>query len=136
MLAFVLDASVTLNWAFPDEDHPAALRAEQLLQSSEGSALVPSLWWYEVRNILIVNERRGRTTPLKTTGFLKAISELSIVTDFSQDESSVLEITRQFRLTVYDAAYLALAMRERIPLATLDQALQKAAQAAGVPMLA
>jgi predicted nucleic acid-binding protein len=58
------------------------------------------------------------------------------VTDFSQDESIVLELARQTRLTVYDASYLALAMRERIPLATLDKDLRNAAQAAGVPLLA
>ena len=134
-MAFVLDASVTLSWAFPDEQSPVALRAGQLLESSGEKALVPSLWWYEVRNILIVNERRGRTTPLRTATFLKAIADLSIVTDFSQDESAILELARQARLTVYDAAYLALAMRERLPLATLDKDLRKAALAAGVPLL-
>src|ERR1035437_1362096 len=91
---FVLDASVTLSWAFPDEQNPIALRAGQLLESSGETALVPSLWWYEVRNILIVNERRGRITPLRTASFLKALDELSIVTEFSQDESIVLELAR------------------------------------------
>jgi predicted nucleic acid-binding protein len=134
-MAFVLDASVTLSWAFPDESHPIALRAGQLLESSEESALVPSLWWYEVRNILIVNERRGRTTPLRTANFLKNLADLSIVTDFLQDEHIVLDLARQSHLTVYDAAYLALAMRERLPLATLDKALHVAALAAGVPLL-
>jgi predicted nucleic acid-binding protein len=134
-MAFVLDASVTLSWAFPDEQNPIALRAGQLLESSGETALVPSLWWYEVRNILIVNERRGRITPLRTASFLKAIDELSIVTEFSQDESIVLELARQSRLTVYDAAYLALAMHQCIPLATLDKDLRDAALAAGVPLL-
>lgn len=135
-MAFILDASVTLSWVFPDEQNPIALRADQLLESLGETALVPSLWWYEVRNILIVNERRGRTTPLRTASFLKAIAELSIVTEFSLDESIVLELARQTRLSVYDAAYLALAMRERLPLATLDKDLRDAALAAGVPLLA
>ncbi|MGA2886617.1 MAG: type II toxin-antitoxin system VapC family toxin [Terracidiphilus sp.] len=135
-MAFVLDASVTLSWAFPDEDNPVAIRAGQLLESSAESALVPSLWWYEVRNILIVSERRRRTTPLRTASFLKEIADLSIVIDFSQDESIVLELARQTHLTVYDAAYLALAMRERIPLATLDKNLREAALATGVELLA
>jgi predicted nucleic acid-binding protein len=135
-MAFVLDASVTLNWAFPDEYNPLAIRAGQLLESSEESALVPSLWWYEVRNILIVNERRGRTTPLRTASFLKELADLTIGMDFSQDESIVMELARQTRLTVYDAAYLALALRERLPLATLDKALKSAALAVGVPLLA
>src|ERR1035437_1873562 len=132
---FVLDASVTLSWAFPDEQNPIALRAGQLLESSGETALVPSLWWYEVRNILIVNERRGRITPLRTASFLKALDELSIVTEFSQDESIVLELARQSRLTVYDAAYLALALHQRLPLATLDKDLRDAALAVGVPLL-
>ena len=134
-MAFVLDASVTLSWAFPDEQNPIALRAGQLLELSGETALVPSLWWYEVRNILIVNERRGRTTPLRTASFLKAITELSIVTEFELDETIVMELARQTRLTVYDAAYLALAMRENLPLATLDKDLRNAARAAGVPLL-
>jgi predicted nucleic acid-binding protein len=135
-MAFVLDASVTLTWAFPDEQNPIAQRAWQLLELTAESALVPSLWWYEVRNILVVNERRGRITPSRTAVFLGEIAALPIVTDFAQDSLAVLEIARSYRLTIYDAAYLALALREYVPLATLDTDLRKAATAICVPLLA
>jgi predicted nucleic acid-binding protein len=135
-MAFVLDASVTLTWAFPDEQNPIAERAWQLLELTAESALVPSLWWYEVRNILVVNERRGRITPSRTAVFLGEIAALPIVTDFAQDSLAVLEIARSYRLTIYDAAYLALALREHVPLATLDTDLRKAATAICVPLLA
>jgi predicted nucleic acid-binding protein len=135
-MAFVLDASVTLTWAFPDEQNPIAQRVWQLLELTAESALVPSLWWYEVRNILVVNERRGRITPSRTAVFLGEIAALPIVTDFAQDSLAVLEIARSYRLTIYDAAYLALALREHVPLATLDTDLRKAATAICVPLLA
>jgi len=135
-MAFVLDASVTLSWAFPDEQNPIALRAAQLLEYSLDSALAPAIWWYEVRNVLVVNERRGRTTASRTASFLKEIADLDIVIDSAQSDQLVLDLSRQNGLTVYDAAYLALAIREGLPLATLDKALQAAALAVGIPLLA
>jgi predicted nucleic acid-binding protein len=135
-LRFVLDASVTLSWAFPDEHNPIALRAEELLESSAASALVPSLWWFEVRNILVVSERRGRITPVGTAIFLNEIAALSVEIDSSLDDRVLLDLARQNRLTIYDAAYLALAMREQVPLATLDSSLKDAAAAVGVALLA
>lgn len=112
-----------------------ALRAEQLLESEAESALVPVLWWYEVRNILIVSERRGRTTPSNTAIFLKALASLPIVIDPEQDDRFLLTLARQYGLTIYDAAYLALAIREQVPLATYDKALKTAAVACGVALL-
>jgi predicted nucleic acid-binding protein len=134
-MAFVLDASVTLTWAFPDEQNPIAQRAWQLLELTSESAIVPSLWWYEVRNILVVNERRGRITPSRTAIFLGELSVVPIVIDNAQDSLTVLEIARSYHLTIYDAAYLALALREHIPLATLDKDLRNAGLAAGVSLL-
>jgi len=134
-MPFVLDASVALSWAFPDERNQTALRAEQLLQTEDESALAPALWWYEVRNILIVNERRGRITAAGTALYLREIAGLRIVIDAAQDDRLLLDLARQTRLTVYDAAYLDMAIRERLPLATLDKALQAAALAMGVPLL-
>ena len=66
-MAFVLDASVTACWAFDDEDHPPARLAFQRIRTEE--AVVPSLWWFEVRNILIVNERRRRIAEAATATF-------------------------------------------------------------------
>jgi len=120
----------------PGEENPVAHRAERILESPGESAIVPSLWWYEVRNILIVNERRGRITQANTTLFLNQTASLRIFVDSNMDERLLLDLSRQARLTVYDAAYLALAMRERLPPATLDKALEEAALAAGVALLA
>jgi predicted nucleic acid-binding protein len=134
-LTFVLDASLTLTWAFPDEWHVMAQRAREILESRGGKAIVPRIWWYEVRNILIVNERRGRITPAGTAIFLKQIADLPIETAPAPDERILLDLARQTKLTVYDAAYLALAIEEKLPIATLDQALQNAAISMNVQRL-
>jgi len=132
---FVLDASVTLTWAFPDESSPIARRAEEVLQTSGGGAVVPALWWYEVRNILLVNERRGRITAMETAIFLSQMAAVPISVVSPPDDGILLDLARQTRLTIYDASYLALAMQHGLPLATLDQALQSAAQSMKVALL-
>jgi predicted nucleic acid-binding protein len=96
---------------------------------------VPALWWFEVRNALAVNERRGRLGEADTAAFLRALARLSIGFDRSPDEAALLALARRHRLTVYDAAYLELAQREGLPLATLDAALRDAAAASGVALL-
>jgi predicted nucleic acid-binding protein len=96
---------------------------------------VPALWWFEVRNILIVNERRGRLAHADTAAFLRGLSRLGIVTDRAPEETAVLTLARKHRLTVYDASYLELAQRETLPLATLDKGLLAAAKAAGTALL-
>lgn len=133
-MRFVLDASIAITWAMRDEDHPLADLAFFELRS--GSAIVPGIWWYEIRNILVLNERRNRILPDDVTRFLLAIEELSISTVFPHDSVQVIDFSRKFKLTVYDAAYLVLAMNERLPLSTLDKDLRNAALAAGVPLLA
>jgi predicted nucleic acid-binding protein len=132
-MRFVLDASITVTWAMRDEDHPLADRAFSEIQAD--SAMVPCIWWYEVRNILVVNERRNRISQEDVARFLQAIGQFSIDIDSPDDDTSTMNLSRKHRLTVYDAAYLALAIRERLPLATLDKYLQEAAQSAGVALL-
>jgi len=133
-MPFVLDASVASCWAFNDEEHPIAAHALERLRTDE--ARVPSLWWFEVRNTVIVNERRGRITQADTALFLRALSRLGIITDRTPEESAVLNLARTHRLTVYDASYLELARRESLPLATLDTDLARAARAENIPPLA
>ena len=133
-MAFVLDASITLCWAFADEEHPLAGAALDHLQ--QGEARVPSLWWFEVRNALVINERRGRLTEAETSFFLRNLAPLAINVDRSPAEGGLLSLARQHHLTVYDAAYLELAQRDGLTLATLDTALRQAAKAVGVPLLA
>jgi predicted nucleic acid-binding protein len=132
-MAFVLDASITACWAFTDENHPDADLAFAQIRSVE--AVVPSLWWFEVRNILVVNERRRRIAESETAVFLLHLSRLRIRVDRVPDESVVLRLARTHRLSVYDAAYLELAQREGLPLSTLDAELRKAAAGEGVALL-
>ncbi|MGD0188645.1 MAG: type II toxin-antitoxin system VapC family toxin [Roseiarcus sp.] len=132
-MPFVLDASVAACWAFEDEDHPVAALALERVRTDEARA--PSLWWFEVRNTLIVNERRGRLTESDIAAFLRGLARLGVTVDRSPDEADVLMLARRRGLTVYDAAYLELARRERLPLATLDAALAKAARAERAPLL-
>ena len=89
----------------------------------------------EVRNTLITGERRGRLTEDDTASFLHGISRLGIHVDRTPAEAAVLMIARRHRLTVYDASYLELALREAMPLSTPDQALLGAAQAMRVAVL-
>jgi predicted nucleic acid-binding protein len=132
-MAFVLDASITVCWAFQHEDHPDASLAFAQMRTQE--AVVPCLWWFEVRNILVVNERRQRIAESDTAAFLLNLSRLRIRVDRVPDEDAVLRLARTHRLSVYDAAYLELAQREGLPLATLDADLQKAAVGEGVALL-
>lgn len=132
-MPFVLDASVALSWAFEDEYHPAAALAFERIRSD--TAFAPSLWWFEVRNSLIVNERRGRATEADTAAFLQSLARLGITIDYEPDEALILALARQYKLTVYDASYLALAQRETFPLATLDKTLRAAARMAGTQLL-
>ena len=134
-MAFVLDASVSLAWAFADEQNPIADRAEHLLQSGAEVATVPDLWWYEMRNILVAGERRGRISAADTAVFLSDISQLRIEADTAREDQPVLDLARRHNLAVYDAAYLALALREHLPLATLDKRLEAAAAAEGIALL-
>jgi predicted nucleic acid-binding protein len=132
-MRFVQDASIVITWAMRDEDHPLADLA--FLEIQSGSAIVPGIWWFEIRNILVLNERRNRISLDDSNQFLLALEQLSIDLDLPPNGTEVVDLSRKYKLSVYDAAYLALAMRERLPLATLDKALQSAAQAAGVPLL-
>jgi len=132
-MPFVLDASIAVCWAFEDEDHPIAALALERMRTDE--ALVPSLWWFEVRNTLIVNERRGRLAEADTAAFLRALSRLGVMVDRSPEEAAVLALARRHRLTVYDASYLELSLREGLALATLDADLARAARAERVSLL-
>lgn len=98
-------------------------------------AIVPVLWWFEVRNVLVINERRGRIDWPGSGAFLADLERLPIHLDRQPDSEAILALARQHRLTVYDAAYLELALRMDAPLATLDQQLARAARGAQVPLL-
>jgi predicted nucleic acid-binding protein len=131
-MAFVLDASIAACWLLPDETHPVATGALERL--SREPAIVPTIWWYEMRNLLISCERRGRIDAERTAAALAVLAGLPIIIEALTDDSSLLALARRYRLSVYDAAYLDLARRETVGLATLDAALAAAARAERVPL--
>ena len=131
-MPFVLDASIAAAWAFREEHEIAELA---FARAQAENTVVPGLWWYELRNVLILGERRSRLTEQQTARFLRSIARLSIAVDDDPGEIEVLALARRHRLTVYDAAYLELAVREALPLATLDAALARAARAEGSTLI-
>jgi predicted nucleic acid-binding protein len=132
-MSLALDSSIVGCWCFPDEESPLADHAWQRM--SVGGAVVPALWWFEVRNILLINERRGRVDPADTAEFLTDLEMLPIRIDQDPKGGTALALARVHRLTFYDAAYLELARRLDAPLATLDRQLAAAAHVASVPLL-
>ena len=133
-MAFVLDVSVAAVWALADESSPLADSTAQRLL--EEMALVPPIWWYEIRNLLVMSERRQRITPDQSAIFLELLSGYPIQVDPIQDEQTTFRFARQFKLSFYDAAYVAIAHRNHVPIATLDQAVVTAADSLGIPLLA
>ena len=134
MNRFVLDASVTLCWCFENQgtDYTEAI-FDRLAGGDE--ARVPFIWPVEVANVLVIAERRKALKVAKVTGFLEELSAWPIQVDtlgVDRAFQQILSTAREQNLTAYDAAYLELAIREGLPLATLDDHLRKAAKAVGV----
>ena len=129
----VVDASIAAAWCFPDEDDPAADAALDRL-ATEG-AVVPALWCFEIRNILVVNERRGRVDAAETAESLVDLRGLPVRIDREPDSEIVMALARKHKLTAFNAAYLELARRLGAVLATLDRALALAAAAEGIPVI-
>lgn len=133
--AFVLDASITLSWAFEDE---ASAYADRVLESlSDMQAFVPAIWPLEVTNALLVAQRRGRVDDLRIERFLTLLQRLPItvsVVSATTVFDEVLRMARQHQLSTYDASYLQLAIQMRLPLATQDNPLRQAMQQCGVPI--
>ena len=132
-MTFVIDASAMMPWVFDDEDDPVS--AEAARRAANEDMAVPALWWFELRNALIVGERRRRITPDDTQLFIRRLSGLAVAIDRAPDENLLFGLARQHRLTAYDAAYLELAKRTSASLATLDGALARAAQNEGVSLV-
>ena len=125
-MPFVVDASVVGSWMLPDEDHPEAIIALEKLKDDE--AFAPSLLWFELRNLLLANERRERITPAQTAAALNLFQELPLRFDSQPDSSTTLQLARELRLSVYDAVYLELAIRRHVQLLTFDAQLAEAAK--------
>ncbi len=133
MIGFVVDASILASFALADERQPRALAVVERLRSE--TALAPCLLFFEIRNVLLVSERRHRLALEETEELLQIIARLPIAIDFDCDERRLMPLARKHRLTAYDAAYLELALREGAALATLDAELERAARAEGVAIV-
>lgn len=132
-MPFVVDASVAACWLLPDEtDHRADAAFDRF---PTDTALAPSLWWFEMRNIFLLSERRGRLNSARTEQLFSLLNKMPIEIDRHPNETELMTLARRHKLTAYDAAYLELALRQHLPLATLDSALMRAAKAEGVEVI-
>ena len=135
-MGFVLDPSVTMRWLLSSPKTADQKYAEKVLRSLvDTQARVPDLWYLEVANVLLGAERRRELVPGESEAFISQLEKLPVQVDSmtgAQAFSRTLGISRACKLSSYDAAYLELAVRESIPLATLDKGLRKAAHKTGV----
>ena len=137
MAAIVLDCSAALSWFMPDEDGPQARELRSLV--TDGGAVVPMLWPMELGNVLAIATRSRRMSVAQRTAAIEALGQLPIEIDsetLTKIWTDTLALADKMRLTVYDACYLELAQRRRLPLATFDKELRAAAAKLGVPVLA
>ncbi|MHB8382147.1 MAG: type II toxin-antitoxin system VapC family toxin [Candidatus Binataceae bacterium] len=137
MTRFVLDASVTMCWLFADQ---ATAHTDSILDRLAGQdeAITSIIWPLEVANVLVISERRKLIKPAEGAAFLEELGQLPIRVEPTTPErifGNVFECARRYRLSAYDASYLDLAMREALPLSTVDNALRAAARAAGVALV-
>jgi len=135
-VSFVLDNSVTMRWFFGDGKPQQLAYAGKVLDAmKQDSALVPATWGLEVANVIARAEAKALVTEARSGAFLEMLEGVDIEVDaatFAHALSDTLQLARRYKLSAYDASYLELALRLGIPLATLDEDLQKAAKKAGV----
>jgi len=138
MSAYVLDNSVAMRWLLASQKKSDQAYAEAVLQTlAEADAVVPHLWHLEAVNVLLGAEKRGELETGEVERFIAQIESLPIQVDpltAHQAFSRTLSLARAYKLSSYDAAYLELAVREGLPLATLDKDLKKAAKQADVEL--
>jgi predicted nucleic acid-binding protein len=136
-MTFALDCSVAMTWLF---EHDASPETDKLLGKLAGAdtAVVPQHWLLEVTNVLLVAEASKKKKAAESMEFLALLSKLAIESDAETGHyatTATIALGRKHKLTSYDAAYLELAMRRGVALATLDKSLRKAAVMEGVPVL-
>jgi len=133
----VLDASVALSWSFEDETSPYAEAVIEALKST--SASVPLVWSLEIENALLAAVRRRRIQEADAFRFLTVLDNLPLETDLEVAREAlgqrILGLGLTHGLSAYDASYLELAMRRGLPIATQDERLKHAADAAGIDIL-
>jgi predicted nucleic acid-binding protein len=132
-MQFVLDCSVAISWCLVDENDDYANAILAMMPDSE--AFVPGIWSLEIANTVVVAERRNRMTKKQSEQAIALLQSLLIQVDLFTDAKALdatLKLARQEGLAAYDAAYLELALRLQLPLATLDTRLAEAATRCGV----
>ena len=136
MTDFVLDNSVAMRWLLESNKTSDQTYAREVLKRfSKNEAIVPNLWHLEAVNVLLGAEKRSEITIGEVEGFISQLENLPIHVDHltaHQSFSRILALGRAYNLSSYDAAYLELAIREGIPLATLDKNLIKSAKKSGI----
>ena len=134
MTVFVLDNSVTMRWCFDAGLHSYADTVLHHLEAFGGKAFVPMIWRYEVSAVLAKAQMREGISEREAVEFLADLRGLNITVDIPGTERILTDVHRlaiTYRLTAYDAAYLEVALRRNLPLATLDDELARACKAAG-----
>jgi predicted nucleic acid-binding protein len=134
--AFIVDCSVAMTWVFKDEATPATTNLLRRLATE--AMVVPAHWFLEVANVLVMAERKGRITVAESAQFLTLLNKLEIRIDglvFTLAFDHVSSLARTHLLSSYDAAYLDLALRMGLPLASLDEPLRQAAEKLGISLL-
>lgn len=137
---FVLDNSVTMRWFFGDGKPRELAYAGKVLDAmKKASAIVPVTWGLEVANVIAKAEAKGLVTEARGGAFLEMLEGVDIKVDtatFHHALTDTLQLARRYKLSAYNASYLELALRQGIPLATLDADLQRAAKKAGIKKFA
>ena len=134
MAAVVIDASIASAWCFPDEQTDYTKAVFQAVLSSAVDSVAPRLWAYQIRNSVLMGLRRGRISKPDSEQFLVSLNELNVRLREPASYDEVFSLAQEHGLTVYDAAYLDLAIHELLPLASLDRQLLRAAEAVGVQL--
>ncbi len=135
-MVMVLDCSVTAAWLFEEEE--SLEYSDAMLDALKGGvACIPAHWFSEIANAIAMSERRKRHSEADRTRLLQMLEILPLDVDEASLErlDRILGLANEHRLTAYDAAYLELAMRKGLPLATLDKDLIRAAKRAGVALV-
>lgn len=135
-MSLVLDSSITLAWVYSDETTAPVRQVFNLV--SQGGGWVPGLWRLEIANVLEMGVRRKRHDAAFRDATLADLAQLPIQVDGETDRqawAATLRLAERHHLTLYDAAYLELALRRNLPLATLDEDLRRAARAEKVRVL-
>lgn len=139
-MSFVMDNSVTMRWFFGDGKPQELAYASKVLDAiKKTSPHVPAIWGLEVANVIAKAEAKAMVTEARSGAFLEMLEGVDIKVDvatFAHALSDTLQLARRYKLSAYDASYLELALRLGMPLATLDEDLQKAAKKAGVKKFA